>query len=172
MPAAILAGGQSTRMGSDKAMIAIDGIPLAVRTARVLKASGCTPIHLVGRQPALTTLGLPLITEENDAHHPLYGVSAALSQCTHELMLIAPCDIVNLARHHIQELLAYGQPCFAASGSQTHPLLGLFDVQSASEAHRIAMANGSVHEFTSGMPIVNLPSPHIVNANFPHDLSN
>jgi molybdopterin-guanine dinucleotide biosynthesis protein A len=157
-------------MGSDKALLKFEGIPLAVRTAQTLLAAGCSSVHLVGRQPALATLDLPLIVEEESDHHPLFGLAAALSSCQQQLMLIAPCDIINLAPSHIQSLLDYGKPCIAVSGSRTHPLLGIFSVESAKKAHLIAAGNGAVHTFTSNMPKVELPLPCILNANFPADL--
>ncbi|MGB0640240.1 MAG: molybdenum cofactor guanylyltransferase [Myxococcota bacterium] len=170
VPAAILAGGRSSRMGTDKALLDIGGTPLAVRTFNSLHASGCNPIHLVGRQPALHTLGIAVISDEDERSHPLYGLVAALSHCEHELMLIAPCDIPNLSPEHVQHILAYGQPCIAISDGRTHPLLGLFSVAMLSRARQIADENGSVHEFTQNMTRLDLPSPSLLNLNFPSDL--
>ena len=157
-------------MGTDKAMITLEGIPLAKRIFDILQTAGCTPIHVVGRQPALDTLEVPLISNEEDRHHPLYGLTAALQNCKQDLMLITPCDLLNLSLPHIQTILAYGKPCIAVSDKRTHPLLGLFSVRSARQARQIADENGSVHAFTQNMAQVELPLPFILNANFPSDL--
>jgi molybdopterin-guanine dinucleotide biosynthesis protein A len=157
-------------MGFDKAMLNLEGTPLAMRTFNNLQAAGCAPIHVVGRQPALTTLELPLISNEDDRYHPLYGLAAALQSCEQDLMLITPCDILNLSIPHIQTILAYGRPCIAVSDKRTHPLLGLFSVELSTQARQIADENGSVHEFTRNMAQVELPLPFLLNANFPSDL--
>ena len=81
-PGFVLAGGASRRMGRDKALLPLDGVPLAARLAEVLRAGGCDPVGIVGRRPELRTLGLPVLfepgfgeaTAEERVHHPLLGV--------------------------------------------------------------------------------------------------
>ena len=53
---AVLAGGKSSRMGRNKALLRIDGEPLWRRQLRILKESGADPVWLVQApgQPALT----------------------------------------------------------------------------------------------------------------------
>lgn len=46
---AILAGGASTRMGSDKASLLLDGMPIVERTARMLREAGMLVAVLGGR---------------------------------------------------------------------------------------------------------------------------
>ena len=46
---AVLAGGQSRRMGRDKAMLSVDGDPLWLRQVRVLRAAGATTVGVVRR---------------------------------------------------------------------------------------------------------------------------
>ena len=52
----VLAGGLSSRFGSDKAVYLVDGVPLAVRIAEVLRAAGLDPC-VVARTPR--GLGIP-----------------------------------------------------------------------------------------------------------------
>ncbi|WP_434127450.1 molybdenum cofactor guanylyltransferase, partial [Enterococcus faecium] len=45
---AVLTGGDSRRMGTDKALIEVDGGPLARRVANALRAAGADPVIAVG----------------------------------------------------------------------------------------------------------------------------
>src|SRR5690606_32897540 len=59
---AVLTGGASRRMGTDKALLEVDGRPLARRLAEVLAAAGCDPVWCQGGdEPALRALGLDVV---------------------------------------------------------------------------------------------------------------
>jgi len=44
----VLCGGESSRMGRDKALLPIDGVPMAVRVASALHAAGATTVRAIG----------------------------------------------------------------------------------------------------------------------------
>ncbi|WP_426572958.1 molybdenum cofactor guanylyltransferase [Aquihabitans sp. McL0605] len=50
---AVLVGGASSRMGTDKALLPLDGTAMAHRVAAALVAGGAGAIELIGRDPAL-----------------------------------------------------------------------------------------------------------------------
>lgn len=45
----VLAGGRSRRMGRDKARLVLEGLPLYVRAARLLRDTGCSGVAVIGR---------------------------------------------------------------------------------------------------------------------------
>ena len=51
MRSLLLAGGRSSRMGRDKALIEIGGVACIARVASALAAAGCEPIRIAGAQP-------------------------------------------------------------------------------------------------------------------------
>ena len=93
----VLAGGRSTRMGSDKASLVLDGRTLLQRTVDVL-AAVATEIVVVRaagqRLPALSA-GPPITVVEDplDGEGPLIGIAAGLRAMSSEVALVVACDM-------------------------------------------------------------------------------
>lgn len=168
---AVLAGGASRRMGADKALIPVDGVPLAVRTAQTLRAAGCGPVWLVGSQPALHNLDWPSLPDAPGAgHHPLRGVVAALRASTQPLVLICPCDLPALTADAVRRLLDHGGPCVAHSGDRRHHLLAVLPVTLLQRAQQIMDQQGPARLLVADLPAVTLDPQTTANANTPADL--
>jgi molybdenum cofactor guanylyltransferase len=104
--AIILAGGQSSRMGQDKALIPVDGVPLLVKVYDV--ATVCaenvyvvTPwreryqdllpnCKFIREAPSLNH------DERIQTHGPLVGFAQALVEVKTEWVLLLACDLPNL----------------------------------------------------------------------------
>ena len=157
-------------MGSDKALIELDGVALAVRVARCLQAGGCISAHLVGRQPELAQLGLPVLVDEGPDRHPLRGVAAALSHSRTDLALFAPCDLISLTPHSVGLLLDHQGPCVAQGPNGMHPLLAVLPRHYAAQALRLAQAGQPAHALVTDLPRVTLPGHELTDANRPVDL--
>jgi molybdopterin-guanine dinucleotide biosynthesis protein A len=99
--AVLLAGGKSTRMGRDKALLEIDGEPLWRRQLATLR-------RLAPEQ--LMVSGPPRGEGETIADRipnagPLAGVSAALQKCTAPLLVVLAVDLPAMTTEFLQELL-------------------------------------------------------------------
>ena len=98
---AVLAGGASSRMGTDKAFIEIDGVPMVMRAARTLRAAGAAPTLAVGGDHhRLNALGLDAVEDRYPGEGPLGGVITALGALdAHggriEAVVTLPCDIIS-----------------------------------------------------------------------------
>jgi len=91
----ILAGGQSSRMGADKALIEIDGLSLVQRVAAETgKICGFTAV--VGDPKKYAGLGLPVFPDRFAGKGPLAGMESALSATKAEWNLIVACDMPAL----------------------------------------------------------------------------
>jgi molybdopterin-guanine dinucleotide biosynthesis protein A len=79
MVGAVLAGGESRRMGTDKALLEFDGLPLWQRQARVLREAGIDDLVIVRRpgQPDLSDT-LPHRHDAFQGAGPIAGLHAAL----------------------------------------------------------------------------------------------
>lgn len=86
----ILVGGQSRRMGTDKAQLEIAGESFVERIAGELSAVTCS-VKLVGGNPA-PKLDLQTVPDVYPRWGALGGVQAAISACSAEWALIVACD--------------------------------------------------------------------------------
>ncbi len=103
----MLTGGRSTRMGTDKALLEIDGVAMAVRVADALRAAGAGAIVSVGGDAAaLRALGLDHVPDDDPDGGPLAGVVTALAHSAAAVTLVAPCDLVAPAPAPFAALVA------------------------------------------------------------------
>ncbi|RYX84865.1 molybdenum cofactor guanylyltransferase [bacterium] len=93
--AAILAGGLSTRMGRDKALLEIDGEPLVRRSARTLQTLFERVIVITNREEVARAAHLPSVPDAHSNKGPLVGIEAALSHFGEPTFLVA-CDLPYL----------------------------------------------------------------------------
>jgi molybdopterin-guanine dinucleotide biosynthesis protein A len=96
----VLAGGRSSRMGQDKALLEIGGQTLAERATSKLR-SICRDVHILSRNPTLARFA-PLIEDRHPDCGPLGGIEAALAHTTHEWNLILPVDLPFLPAEFLQ----------------------------------------------------------------------
>ena len=83
----VLAGGQSRRMGQDKAVMSYHGHPLMKHAATLLKHAGCQQVLISRNQPGYLNDILP-------DNGPLGGVHAALSTLNAgDELLVVPVDM-------------------------------------------------------------------------------
>jgi molybdenum cofactor guanylyltransferase len=97
--AAILAGGQSRRMGTDKALLSLSpGGPAVLQTVLEAARTVSGDVFVVApTRPAYLELGCPLVPERSPGVGPLGGVEAALRAARHDRCLVLACDLPLLA---------------------------------------------------------------------------
>ena len=98
LPAAegfVLAGGRSTRMGRDKALITICGrtlLAIALDKLRALHLSPAGTPRIAGSRPELAAYA-PIVADIHPACGPLSGMEAALTATAQPLNLFVPVDL-------------------------------------------------------------------------------
>ena len=81
-------------MGTDKALLEVDGTAMARRVADALLAAGADDVVAVGGDgPALATLGLRPVPDEHPGEGPLGGILTALAATTAEVVVVLACDL-------------------------------------------------------------------------------
>jgi molybdopterin-guanine dinucleotide biosynthesis protein A len=101
---AVLVGGASTRMGTDKARLELGGVPLAVRTARIL-ASLCADVIWVGGAPPRGAPGRAA-ADPPGTPSSLRGLVGALEAARAPRVLVVATDLPGLSADLLLALLA------------------------------------------------------------------
>jgi molybdopterin-guanine dinucleotide biosynthesis protein A len=87
----VLAGGRSSRMGRDKALLELAGEPLASHAVRKLRRV-CADVHILSSRPELERFA-PLVRDLHEGCGPMGGLEAALEHSQHEWNLFLPVDM-------------------------------------------------------------------------------
>ena len=115
LSAVILAGGQSRRMGKDKAWIEFDGQPLIERTLRAVRSSGITQVFISGRAGTdYSVLGCPVLLDQEAGLGPLAGIERALEATRASLMLVLAVDLPRMTAAFLRKL---ADSCDALTGA-------------------------------------------------------
>lgn len=85
-------------MGKDKALLKLEGQPMALRVVEAMRRAGAADVQAIGGDvPALRALGLTCVPDAWPGEGPLGGVLVALRWASQEAgvdaVLIASCDL-------------------------------------------------------------------------------
>lgn len=164
--AAILAGGQSRRFGSDKALALVGGTRLIDRVAAVLRPQS-DALVVCGRHDAAFAC-LPDWPEPGLG--PLGGLNAALRHARaggFDAVLSASCDVPNLPANLRQKLSGEGPACAAEQ-----PVVGWWPVAVAGELGGFLHQGGrALYRFVDHVGARQVAfDPPLANINRPEDL--
>lgn len=108
----VLAGGQSSRMGSDKALLTYHTKNQLVHTAELLQQQ-CQKVFISCREEQSETyrhFGIPLITDSYLGIGPLGGLLSAQRSIPAAAWVIAACDLPFLDKATIRQLCSQRNP--------------------------------------------------------------
>src|SRR5882757_11553761 len=97
----VLAGGKSSRMGRDKALLELGGKPLALHAVTKLQRV-CEDVHILSSRPELEAFA-PLVRDLHEECGPLGGLEAALEHSRHEWNLFMPVDMPFLPARFLED---------------------------------------------------------------------
>jgi phage shock protein E len=92
---AILTGGRSVRMGREKALLRIGGVPLVRRVADAAVEAGAERVVAVGGVAApFEALGIEVVADPHEGSGPLGGIVTALAALAdHPTVVVLSCDL-------------------------------------------------------------------------------
>lgn len=111
LSAVILAGGESRRMGRDKAWIEFEGQTLLALALEKLRQIGVTNIFISGHPDRdYSALKHPVIFDLKPGFGPLSGIERALDECRSPLLLVLAVDLPQMTSKFLQSLFANCDP--------------------------------------------------------------
>jgi molybdenum cofactor guanylyltransferase len=87
----VLAGGKSSRMGRDKALLELAGKPLIEHAVAKLRRV-CEDVHILSGRQELAAFA-PLVRDLHEGCGPMGGLEAAFEHSQHEWNLFMPVDV-------------------------------------------------------------------------------
>jgi molybdopterin-guanine dinucleotide biosynthesis protein A len=115
LSAVILAGGESRRMGQDKAWLEMGGQPLIRRAVSTVRDSGIQKVAISGRVGTdYSTLGCPILFDLEPGCGPLGGIERALAAATTPLVLVLAVDLPGVTAAFLRKLAAHCDPLTGA----------------------------------------------------------
>ncbi|MBZ5535091.1 MAG: molybdenum cofactor guanylyltransferase [Acidobacteriia bacterium] len=102
----VLAGGKSSRMGEDKALIEVSGQTLVARSLGLLK-SVCESTTLIGPRDRYSGLGLDveIVEDAVEPCGPLGGILTGLRHSKHDYALFLACDLPFMTDRFLRYLV-------------------------------------------------------------------
>jgi molybdenum cofactor guanylyltransferase len=153
----VLVGGQSRRLGQDKALLPWHDGVLVESVARAV-CSTAGSVVLIGAPDRYRHLPFLTVEDRRKGCGPLAGIETALALQIAEYNLICACDMPHLSLQMLQGLLQYAQTCKAGctlvvdGAGRSHPLCAVYH-QSCLAAVTNALNQDQLrlHDLTRGL---------------------
>ena len=185
LSAIILAGGQSSRMGEDKALVPIQGVPLlrlVYETANALCDPVCVVTPWPERYQGLLPASCQFVQESVPTQGPLVGFAQGLVHTETDWVLLLACDLPKLRVEVLQDWVdGLGSVKNEALALLTHhakgwdPLCGFYRRSCLPTlTHFINQGGRSFQQWLTQHPVQALTSPEpqmLFNCNTPADLA-
>jgi molybdopterin-guanine dinucleotide biosynthesis protein A len=103
--AVILAGGQSRRMGRDKAWLPVNGVTLLARQLEVVRQLAPLEIFISGRADTdYSSLRYPILRDQFTDAGPLAGIERALEETSAPSVFVLAVDLPNMSAPFLRQM--------------------------------------------------------------------
>jgi len=175
---AILIGGDSSRMGTDKALYEVDGSAMALRVSAAANAAGASEVLLIGGTAARAKkLSGAWKKDLYPGEGPLGGVITALKAASHDSVVVLSCDMPFITDSVISSLVRSLSDAQATVG-RTDRLNWLCAAWSKQECLKTLESvwkrkERAVHRAAVLLDVAEVPVPAVAvrNINSPADLA-
>jgi molybdopterin-guanine dinucleotide biosynthesis protein A len=104
--AIVLAGGRSSRMGTAKALLSFDGVPLVTRIATLLRPRFAEVIVVASPGQELPAVGDLVVRDHVAYQGPVGGISYGLAAAGRDVCFVTACDAAFLNLELVSHLLS------------------------------------------------------------------
>ncbi|MCA9957040.1 MAG: molybdenum cofactor guanylyltransferase [Anaerolineales bacterium] len=103
---AIMAGGQSSRMGMDKSFVLFEGQPMIEVVIDAVAGLGDETLLITNKPDEYAHLNLPMVSDVYPNHGSLGGIFTAVHAASHPHTLVVACDMPWLNRPLLEYMIA------------------------------------------------------------------
>lgn len=182
---AVQAGGKSSRMGEDKALVRLAGTPLIERVLGRIDGLADEILITTNRPETLAYLNLRMVGDEVPGAGALHGLKTALSAAQGEIVLVISCDTPFVSRELLEHLLCRvheADVIVPKNGDKYEPLQAVYNSAHCLPAVKEALESGGrrmisffpkVHVLPIEGPVLTKYDPSrlsFFNINTPEDL--
>ena len=167
----LLVGGASTRFGSPKALVVLEGETLAERAYRLL-GDVCDDVIAVGKGADRLPLPFPVLDDGDETRAAIVGVAAGLRRAAGEITVVLPTDMPWVTPELLRELVDAVEGVDVAV-PQTGPLPGAYRKTALPALERrIAAGDLALHRALAELTtrVVEWDVSELGNVNTPTDL--
>jgi molybdenum cofactor guanylyltransferase len=179
LSAIILAGGKSTRMGQDKALLKVDGDPMIVHIATKLKELFGEIIIGSNNQKHFELTQCRVIPDEIEDRGPLMGIFSCLKASSNNINFVMACDIPSINVKLVGEMIELSNHYVVVmpiSGKEKlEPLFAVYNKSIIPKIEYVLSNGGSkIIDILPGLNVkfIELGEKNIANLNYPDDYNN
>lgn len=150
----ILAGGKSSRMGTNKSFLKIGNQTIIERIVDLMNSIFSEVILITNSPEEYKFLNLPLFEDIYRWKGPLAGIHSALVHSTTEKIFVLSCDVPLMSKEMIQYIVEYKSDkpiIFCEAAGHYQPLVGVYSKVILNEVENFIstteVSNKSFHHF-------------------------
>ncbi|MBM4353801.1 MAG: molybdenum cofactor guanylyltransferase [Deltaproteobacteria bacterium] len=174
--AIVLAGGRSTRMGTDKSLLDLSGRPLIAHVVDQVRPQASRVLLSAPTCERFSFLGLPVALDRIAGAGPLAAVASALEDSTTDWNLVVPCDMPRVPARLVTQMFRMREGVDAVvptSGRHFEPLFALYRKSCLPAMRKMVLGGGrKIIDVFRQIAVRTLPLPddvRLLNINTPED---
>ena len=132
--AALLAGGTSSRMGTDKAFLEVDGRPLWELQLEKLRALDPDQLMISANDGQQFETNTEVVIDEWPEKGPLGGLASCLAQCSTDRLLVVGVDMPRMTTDFLRMMATSGDAVVCRCDGLFQTLAAVYPIEIAAEA--------------------------------------
>jgi molybdopterin-guanine dinucleotide biosynthesis protein A len=152
----LLCGGKSLRMGTDKALLELKDMPMALYPLKILK-NWCSEILISANDNRLDFLGHSVVHDEILNIGPMGGLFSCLTKSAHDWNIVVACDMPLITGTMLSRMIDAAKDCQAVVpivNNRPEPLYALYHRTILPEMKlSIGKENYSIQKFLSQLNV-------------------